>query len=190
MIVILPFISLYTKDVNDINYMNDAIAILLAVILFLEVVHLPAGNIINISGNFKAARNIQIIVCILLVLSLSILGYLFGIYGILIGTIITNIVLASLEIKYTHINIFKSNLFDFIKKLIVNVALMFFVIILGRNILLQIDSYLLFLVCGFITLLLCTTTVIFINYLFFKNDILKLKELIINMKNKFIKKVL
>lgn len=188
LIVILPFISLYTHSVTDINYVNDSIAILLAIILFLEVIHIPAGNMINLSGNFKVARNIQIIVCILLVLSLSILGFLYDIYGILIGTVITNVVLASLEIKYTHIDIFKGNLNDFLKKLVLNVCTMLLIILIGRKLLITIDNYLIFFIAGFITLVIVTAILLIVNYIFFKKDVLELKKLIINMKNKFHKK--
>lgn len=184
LVVILPFISLYTANVTDINYVNDIIAIMLAVILFLEVIHIPAGNIINISGNFKTARNIQIIACILLVSSLTIFGYFFGIYGILLGTIITNIMLASLEINYTHRKIFKSNLTDFITKISINLSLIIAIVLIGRSIIPNISNYLIFFVVGFITLIISCLIVFCVNYLFFKNDILKLKKLLFEMAKK------
>lgn len=190
LVVILPFISLYTRSITDINYIDQAIAILLAAILFLEVIHIPAGNIINISGNFKVARNIQIIACILLVTSLGIFGYLFGIYGILIGTVITNIVLATLEIWYTHTHIFKSNLKDFFKKLIVNLCLLLLVVTIGNKVLPELNNYIMFFVFGFITLIITFSIVIGVNSIVFKQDLLELKTLVLEMVKKFRKKTL
>ncbi|MDD3187716.1 MAG: hypothetical protein PHD02_04545, partial [Bacilli bacterium] len=186
LIVIIPFIGLYTRSVTDINYTNFIIAVMLASILYLEVIHVPSGNIINVSGNFKVARKIQTITCLVLVSLLSILGYLYGIYGILGATIITNIGLASMEIYYTHIKIFKKELISFIKKLVVNLFLVILLVIMGTSLLTSIDSYLMFFIIGFLTLLCCLIIIGLVNLLLFKNDLNKIFNLFKEMLGKFI----
>lgn len=185
LVVILPFISLYTRSVSDINYINEAISILLACVLFLEIIHIPSGNLINISGNFKKAKEIQIIACILLVLSLSILGYFFDIYGILCGCIITNIVLASMEIHYAHFKIFKSDIKDFLKKLVVNIVLIIFINLFCKNLTYLITSYTLFFIIGLCVLILSSIIIFLVNYLLFKKEIILIKKLLMEMLKKF-----
>lgn len=182
LIVIVPFISLYTKNVTDINYTNNTISIMLAIMLFVEVIHVPSGNMINISGNFKTARNFQIITCITLIIFLIIFGYLFGIYGILAALIISNIVSAYLEISYAHIKIFKNNLNDFIKKFLVNLVISIGIVIAIKNVLPVIDSYVLFFVYGFLVLLVVTIVNLLVNYLLFNEDMIKLKCLLKNSR--------
>jgi len=183
--VIIPFISLYTRDVLDINYVNTTISILMAVILLLEIVHIPSGNIINVTGNFKVSKKIQIIACTVLVISLLIGGYLYGIYGILIGTIITNIVLAYMEISYTHRKIFNKSIYNFLKKLIINVIVIVLLVSIEKSLLNTLSSYLLFFLTGFIVFIINFIVVILVNIIFFKKDIISLKSLLIEMVKKF-----
>lgn len=177
--VILQFIALYTKGVSDINYVNIYIAVMLAIILFLEIIHIPAGNIINVTGNFKKAKNIQTITAILLVIFLTIGGVFFGMYGILIGTIITNIVLAYMELSFVHIKVFESNLKDISSKLILNISIISFFLLYVRNILPTIDSYLSFLIVGVLAFIISTIVTLILNLIFFKKDILYIKNMFV-----------
>ncbi len=55
-VLIMPFIKLYTADVSDINYSNWPVATLSVGISFFEIIHLPSGNIINMAGRFRISR--------------------------------------------------------------------------------------------------------------------------------------
>lgn len=184
LVVIIPFISLYTRSVTDINYVQLSIAIMLATIVFLEVIHLPAGNIINISGRFKVARKIQTAVCIVLVISLIIGGYFFGIYGILGGTILTNVLLAFLEINYVHKKIFNSNIREFLLKLICNITIIFLMVLCGNIILPEINSYLSFLAIGFITLIINLVIIALFNWIIFRKQFNEVLKFGLDIKNK------
>jgi len=166
LVVILPFISIYTVSVTDINYIDKYMSVLLALILFLEVIHIPAGNIINVSGNFKAAKNIQIISCLTLAVLLSVLGVIYGIYGVLIAITITNLVLATLEITYTHLKIFKQKINLYLKFLFTNFIFSLLLFLIAQNINLPIYDYLTFFIVGFVVFLVITILFIVFNYVF------------------------
>lgn len=167
--VILPFVKLYTFGINDINYIDLKIAIMLAIIVILEVIHIPSGNMINVTANFKAAKKIQIITCMVLVILLSIGGYIFGIYGILFATIVTNVLLVFLEIYYAHRNIFNSSIFNFLKVFIINAFLALLICTINYKIV-KIDSYFEFFVFGLVILIINIIIVLCINYLFFREQ--------------------
>ena len=112
--MILPFISIYTADVNDIAYYDTLIAVLMVLIGSLEMIHIPSGHMINMSGNFRVSKNIQIISCVLLMVLMTILGQLYGVYGMLISLCIVALVLAVMEIGYVHIVFFKKKLIEFL----------------------------------------------------------------------------
>lgn len=112
--LILPFINLYTRNVDDINYYDEVIAILMVLTGTVEMLHIPSGHIINMSGNFKVSKNFQIIACILLIISMTLLGSILGVYGMLISLLLVAILLAVLEISYIHTKFFESKTREFI----------------------------------------------------------------------------
>jgi len=77
--VIMPFIKLYTRGVNDANYYDIIIATLMVLIGTMEMIHIPSGHLINMSGNFKVSKNFQIIACIVLITSMALLGAFFSV---------------------------------------------------------------------------------------------------------------
>lgn len=167
--VIIPFIKLYTATIKDINYANFVIATMLAIIVFLEVIHIPSGNIINVTGNFKVARKIQTVASVLLVVLLFIGGLFFEIYGILIATIITNLVLAYLEIHYVHTKIFLSNIKNFLYEMFVNVLLVIVLVFIVQMIGININSYFGFILAGVLVLISNSIIILLVNYILF-ND--------------------
>lgn len=178
LVMIIPFIKLYTASVTDINYVNIWISILLASIVLTEVIHIPSGNIINVTGNFKVAKKIQTIASILLIGLLIIGGYFFNIYGILGATLITNIVLASMEIYYAHIKIFDKSVKSFIIRLSINLIIIIVDFIVFYFVNLNINSYIAFFGIGFVVLIINIIIILFINVLFFREYTLKILNMI------------
>ena len=56
-------------------------AVLMILIGTVEMIHIPSGHIINMSGNFKISRDFQIISCILLIVLMTLLGSISGVYS-------------------------------------------------------------------------------------------------------------
>lgn len=112
--LILPFIRIYTRGVNDINYYDTLIAVLMVLIGTIEMLHIPSGHLINMAGKFRISRNFQIVACCLLIILMSALGYIFGVYGMLYSLLIVAILLAVLEIGYVHLYFFSHKLRQFI----------------------------------------------------------------------------
>ena len=96
-VLILPFVNLYMDGVTDANYYDKVIALLMVVISSIEMIHIPSGHLINMAGEFKISRNFQIISCIVLVLTMSVGGMLWGVYGMLFAILICAILLAILD---------------------------------------------------------------------------------------------
>lgn len=112
--LILPFIKIYTYGVTDINYYDTFIAVLMVLIGSVEMLHIPSGHLINMSGNFKVSKNFQIIACVLLIISMFALGSKWGVYGMLSSLLSVALLLAILEIGYIHIKFFTGKLKEFI----------------------------------------------------------------------------
>lgn len=86
--LLLPFISIYTGGVTDVNYIDPILALLFTLILLLSTMRTPMLTTINIAGHFKLTTPQTIAEAVLnLGVSLLAVQYL-GIYGVLIGTIV------------------------------------------------------------------------------------------------------
>lgn len=113
--LILPFIFLYTKGVTDINYYDVQIAVMMVLIGSLEMLHIPSGHLINMSGNFKVSKTFQIIACITLIVTMTLFGYFNGVYGMLQSLLFVSVLLFILEVGYIHTRFFEKKLPVFIR---------------------------------------------------------------------------
>ena len=88
LVLILPFIALYTKGVEDVCYVDKKLAILFVCYELLNLSRLPMMNTINYAGHFQQTISRTIIESSIN-LVVSVMGvFKFGIYGVLIGTIV------------------------------------------------------------------------------------------------------
>lgn len=86
-VVITPFISIYTRDITDINYIDVYLPLLFTLVFLLQGARGPMQLVTEYAGHFKQTRN-QAIIEMVINISVSILCVLqFGIYGVLLGTI-------------------------------------------------------------------------------------------------------
>ena len=115
--LIMPFIVLYTDSVADVNYYRPVIANIMAATTAIEMMHIPSGHLINMSGNFKVAKNIQVCSSIVLLLAMPIGGKLYGVYGMLLAVLITALLLALLEMCFVHFYYFKLKLMELMRLL-------------------------------------------------------------------------
>lgn len=113
-VMILPFISLYTRGIADTNYYDEWIAVFMTIICVFELLHIPSGHLINMSGNFKVSKNFQIIACVVLVTSMFFLGSMFGVHGMLLSLLFVALLLAFLEIAFIHSYFFCKKARDFV----------------------------------------------------------------------------
>lgn len=86
-VLLIPFISVYTIDMKDVQYVRPVIAVLFTLLVFLQNVRIPGLTIICAAGHYKETRYqagleaaINIVVSLALVWSM-------GMTGVLIGTV-------------------------------------------------------------------------------------------------------
>lgn len=180
--VLLPFVSVYTHGITDIEYINPLLAVILMLTVYLQLIHIPSGLCINLSGFFAVSRKIQMIALIELVVGGLILGKLFGFYGILSSIMLCNIVLAVLEIGYTHRKIFPRSIKKFLgvvgPHFILMVCLMVVLQPLAEKV---IHGYLSFFICGCCVFIVDTVCVILFNLVFFRSQMKKMFRRVVQM---------
>lgn len=84
-ILILPFIDIYTKGINDANYIRSDLAVAFVIIGILNTLRTPQSTVVNAAGHFKQTRSrVLAEIIINLVCSIILVNYL-GMIGVLLG---------------------------------------------------------------------------------------------------------
>lgn len=98
--LIVPFVMLYTRGVNDADYFQPLFSLLLTLSAAFYCLRLPYTSIINATGSYKQTQHIYIIATVLnIIVSITTVNF-FGLIGVTIGTAI------SLGYQTIHLSIF------------------------------------------------------------------------------------
>lgn len=90
-VTIMPFIRIYTKGITDMNYNLPLIGFLFVINGLLYNLKTPQGMLVISAGLFKETRMQTTVQAIIIILFGIILAPFMGLYGILIGSIISNL---------------------------------------------------------------------------------------------------
>lgn len=88
LIFIIPFMELYTSGIKDINYLDYKVAVLFSVFYVMTGARACCADLINYAQHFRKTQT-RCIIEAAINLTVSIIAVIFwGIYGVLIGTIV------------------------------------------------------------------------------------------------------
>lgn len=171
LILIVPFVSVYTSDINDANYIRPLFACLIVLSEFIWSIRLPYSSITLAAGHFKETKKGAIIEALVNLILSIILVVKFGIVGVAIGTLIAMIIRTIEFMYHTNKYILNRNIFISIKKIFITIFEVLIICIISKNIkLFNINSYLTWFTYAIIIFVLTTIIVIFINSLVYKNE--------------------
>ena len=124
-IMALPFITIYTAKVTDVNYFRPIFLYIMIVAIMFKCFRLPYEGIANAAGHFRQTRNpafweagINIAVSVALV-------FKFGIVGVAIGTLCAYIFRTIRYAIYTSRNIVRRSLRLFAKRILLSAVCLF-----------------------------------------------------------------
>ena len=179
--MIMPFIALYTKNVSDANYINETLAAMMIFVAVAELLHIPSGLCINLHGDFKAIRNIQLTCSIIIILSSIIGAYLWGLYGVIGAKLLSALFLAFAEIIYSRTRLLNLSIFSFLKVLLPSAVSTTITSIVLKNIFYHyISSFGMFLVFGFLTAIIICSVLYTVNHFMFPE---KVRQIILRVKS-------
>lgn len=111
-VFVRPFVMLYTKNVNDINYFIPFLSLLFTLINLMSSSRAVGSLLINVSGNAEKTKYRSMAEAIINLLVSIVLVQIIGIYGVLVGTIIALIYRMNDIIIYSNKHILKRSLRD------------------------------------------------------------------------------
>lgn len=185
-ILIVPFVKVYTLGINDANYIRPLFGTLLVLSEFVWAIRLPYSSITLAAGHFKETKKGAWIETISNIVISLLLVWKYGIIGVAIGTLVA-MSIRTIEFAYhTNKYILNRNIIKSVKKILVIIIEVLLVVFLSNylpNI--NIISYLTLIKYAILVLILTVLIVLPINILVFKKEF---KEIINILKNIFKKK--
>jgi O-antigen/teichoic acid export membrane protein len=120
--LIMPFIELYTRGVQDANYIRPLIAALFVVVGVANNIRVPANTLVNSAGHFRETRKKAIIeAAINLIVSIVMVRYL-GIAGVLLGSVCSYAYRTMDFVLYVAANILEQSSWPSWRRIIRNIA--------------------------------------------------------------------
>lgn len=130
--LILPFVSLYTKGVTDQNYIDAYLPLLFCVIQLLSCCRITSSNLIKLAGHAKQTIGRAVTEAVINLSASLILVKLLGIYGVLLGTIAALMYRTNDMIIYANRVILKRSPWRTYRTIIVNASLFVVAILAAR----------------------------------------------------------
>lgn len=118
-LLILEFVSLYTKDVLDTNYIRPTFAYLLMITQFFCCVRQPYQLVVRAAGHYKETKNGAMIEAVINILISVIAVSRFGLVGVVFGTLAATLFRTTQYSIYVSKNLVKGSLISFVRHCII-----------------------------------------------------------------------
>lgn len=185
LIFVLPFLNLYTKGVTDINYIDGKLAFLFYFMNLLSSGRASSIMVVNFAGHFKNTVN-QTVIESMINLSVSIVGVkMYGIYGVLIGTIAALLYRVFVLVKYANNKLLNRSSLVTFKRWGMNLLVSGMVVYLFNTRHFLIDSYQMLFLFAVICSIIVFSTFIVLDSVF---EIKITKDLLKYLQNRLLKR--
>lgn len=187
-LLIVPFISVYTKSITDANYIAPGFAYVLVAAQFIYCVRLPYYFVVRVAGHFKETQNGAAIEAVLNIAISIALVKAYGLIGVAIGTAIAVAFRAVYFANYLRRHILFRPMRYFFARVGVDVLSCAIMIATASWIKLGSLSYLSWLAMAVKVGLLCGIETLVLNTVFYPNYIKKavtlLRDMVLDTRNK------
>jgi O-antigen/teichoic acid export membrane protein len=131
-LLIIPFISVYTKNITDQNYIAPLFAYLLTLAQAAYCLRLPYNMMVLAAGHYKQTQSSAIIEAVLNVVISLLFVSKFGLIGVAIGTLIAMVYRTIYLAWYLSNNILSKSLKYFINHSIVDIVTVLIIVLSTR----------------------------------------------------------
>lgn len=177
-VLIVPFVRIYTKGVNDTNYIVPGFAILITLAQLFRCIRLPYNVVILSAGHFKQTQCNYIIAAFVNIAVSVLMVRRHGLIGVAVGTLVAFIYQDIWMALYVSNNIVHWPFTYFIRQNIVNVSIAIIATLILYLIELHVVSALTWIMYALVVSAVWLGVSIAINYLFYKDMVLlRIKKL-------------
>lgn len=185
-VMILPFISVYTKGITDAEYIRPMFALFTILASMFNCFRIPYRVVVINVGHFKQTKNGAILEAIINIVVSIVCVYFFGLVGVAIGSLCALIFRTLQFALYLSNNIMFRNIKYFIKHLIVTFSIMAAVYLISKLYMPAVfTNYFEWVVYATITGIITLAMTFVTDYVLYKEDLF---NLINKLKKNFFKK--
>lgn len=185
-VMIVPFISIYTKDITDANYIEPIFALILILSSLLYCMRTPYHAVVIAAGHFKQTRLAAYGEAALNIGLSVVLVHLCGLQGVAIGTLLATMFRFLYYVWYLSRQIACRTISLFVKRFLVNMVCFMGTVFWG-NILIsyfKIENYWIWACVGFLCTILATAITVALNTVFYRKDIMAVLKMLVRRKRK------
>ena len=179
-VMILPFVKVYTSGITDANYYRPTFAILITIAELMWSVRLPYSSVTLAAGHFKQTnKGAWVEVFSNLIISIA-LVFKFGMVGVAIGTLVA-MTIRTIEFMYhTSKYILKRNQIENVKRIVILIAEMLVLVPIGFfiNRFVEVNSYVSWLFLAVIVGIIALLGVGIVNGIIYRKDLKDLLDMI------------
>ena len=172
LVLIVPFVQVYTKGVTDVNYALPTFAALITIANLFYCYRLPYNTLVKAAGHFRQTQNSAIIEAALNIIISVILVFKYGLVGVAIGTLVAMAYKTVYLVLYLRHNIIKRGVMTFVKHMIADAICLGAIYILGSSIVFTDLTYMSWIVLAIKWAVINLAICCLINVIFFRNDII------------------
>ena len=179
-VMIVPFVSVYTRGINDANYIVPLFSLLLVISSLVFCIRFPYHSMIIAAGKFKETRwaafgeaFINIILSVILVKK-------YGLTGVAIGTVTAVLFRFVYYVYYLGKHVIKRSYLLFIKRIVVDISLFIIIYYLGSFICrrIEINNFISWIHVAILTSLMAGVVVSIGTLLAYRDDGKKIIQII------------
>lgn len=169
-ILIVPFVTFYTKNITDVSYIVPSFAILITIAQAMYSYRIPYNMMVLAVGHYKQTQNSAIIEASINLLLSIFLVIKFGLVGVTIGTLVAMSYRTIYFALYLKKNILKRSFRHFIKHMLIDLLSALIIVICTLSINLANVTYIEFFLMAIKVAFIAFTLMFVINFIFYKNE--------------------
>lgn len=179
-ILIIPFINIYTKGINDLNYINIPFAFIIVLANYVHSIKNPYNSLAYDVGKFKETKKGAWVEAIINVSLSLIFVFKFGLVGVLVGTLCSVIYRCLDFIIFISKNILNRGIFQSLKKIILAIFQTLFLYFISNLVNFSyITGYVQWMITAIVIFVVVSLFILLISYPFYKKEFGKMKQLFI-----------
>ena len=175
-VLIIPFVSEYTKGITDVNYIRYSLAGLITITEAVYCVRQPYLTLVQATGFYKETKNGAMLEALINIVSSIILVQFININGVIVGTLIANTFRTIQYALFISKNVLQRSIFEVVKRtvwlLITTLIIVLFSDFLTPLILLE--GWFGWLVKALITFALSFIVTVVMSFIFYRGDLIQL----------------
>ena len=121
-ILIVPFVSIYTSEINDVNYINPVFAYMMIGAGAMYCLRMPYGTVVGSAGHYKETRFGAVCEMVINLGVSLVLVKPFGITGVAAATLLAMTYRTFYLMWYLSRNIIKISIIKYLKSMFLNLA--------------------------------------------------------------------